>query len=587
MRYLITLPTALALAGVLAAAPAATLAAARKPQAKLTVSPSESKLRLGEGVLLKAALKGRPGPVRWTVEGVGLGTVSLDGYYQAPSYGSTPATVKVHATVDGEPLLTAQARIFLQPVSVEIKPVRTPLSTGETFHFKSKVIDTQDQRVIWSVDGGGAHGQINESGLYTAPAHFPTPGNITIRAASAADPSKVATATVHLGKVQIKIKQKEVVVKHGASRRFDAEVTGTTNTDVVWSVLGEGQGQISPSGLYATPPTMVTPALVTIVATSVADPTKRATVRVRVDAVQLSAGGRKGPKERRSTLHRVAHRIYRAAAPRVVRLVMPFDPVDFIVRGPNFQGKSGKRYVPLGGAVNLDAAVRNSSNNNVRWELLTDKLGELTEDGIYYAPDVLTTPRVIQIRATSLADPTKTALHTLHVPPVVVQAQKQAYICLMDGAIQLQAHVENAENDQLKWTVEEGAAFGTVSDNGLYHPPASLTTPAVIRVRACSVADPTKYATIQVSVPEVRLELSAASDDVRPGRTVRLKTKVAGCNSRSGDVIWKITPEVGTISSDGIYTAPEEGGTQVVQISASLKADPTKTAVASLRLTGR
>jgi hypothetical protein len=577
------LSLAVALASV-AAAPSYGFA---EPKARLSVEPSQSKLRLGEGVQLKASLKGRSGPVRWAVDGVGVGTITLDGYYQAPSYGSTPATIRVKATADGEPPVAAEALIFLHPVAVEIKPERTQLSTGETFHFRAKVADTADQRVIWSVDGGGAHGQINESGLYTAPDHFRTPGNITVRATSAADPSKVATATVHLGKVQIKIRQKEITLKHGESRRFEAEVTGSTNTDVIWSVLGEDQGQISPSGLYATPAVMATPAVVTIIAASAADPTKRATARVRVEAVQLSSGGRKQAKGKRSTLHRVAKRIYRVATPNVVRLIIPFDPVDFVVRGPDFQGKSGKRYVPLGGAVNLDAAVRNSSNNNVKWELLTENLGELTEDGVYFAPDALTTPRVVQIRATSLADPTKTALHTLHVPPVVVQAQKQAYVCLMDGAIQLQARVENAENDQVKWTVEEGAAFGSVSDNGLYHPPASLTTPAVIRVRACSVADPTKYAIIQVSVPEVRLELSASSDDVRPGRTVRLKTKVEGCNSRAGDVVWKLTPEIGSITPDGIYTAPEDGGAQVVQVSASLKADPTKMAATSLRLTGR
>lgn len=592
MRYQITLPVLLTLTAALTLLPTGPSFGLAGGKEKLSVEPSQTRLRLGEGVHLKASLKGREGEVRWAVEGAGLGTITSDGYYQAPSYGSTPATVRVKATVDGEPPLTAEARIFLRALAVEIKPEKTKLSTGETFHFRAKVSETEDQRVIWSVDGGASHGQINESGLFTAPGHFSTPGTITVRATSAADPSKSATATVHIGKVQIKVKPDEVTLKHGEARRFEAKVTGTENAAVEWSVQGEGQGTISPSGLYATPPTMATPALVTVVARSVADPSKRAIARIKVEAVQLSTGGGKAQKgrqrgKRRTPLQRVARGIYRAAAPNVVRLIIPFDPVDFIVRGPNFRGKSGKQYVPLGGAVNLDAMVRNSSNNAVRWELVSEPVGELTEDGVYYAPDTLTTPRVVQIRATSLADPTKTVLHTLHLPPVVVQAQRQAYVCLMDGATQLQARVENAENDQVTWSVEGGDEFGTVTDNGLYHPPATLTTPAVVRVRATSVADPTKFASIQVSVPEVKLELSPNSDDVRPGRTVRLKTKVEGCNSRNGEVVWKLTPEVGTITPDGVYTAPEDSGPQVVQVTASLKADPTKTAVASLRLVGR
>lgn len=603
MRHLITLPSLFLLLGTaLAFHPSQASFGleepkeAREPKApkvSLKVEPTQTKLRLGEGVLLKADLKGREGQLQWKVQGAGVGTVTSDGYYQAPSYGSTPATVRVVAVSEGEPRVEAQAVIFLQPVSLEIKPEKTQLSTGETFHFRAKVDEVGDQRVIWSVEGGESHGHITETGLFTAPSRFPTPGVITIRAASAADPSKSATATVQVGKVDIKVKPTEVTIKHGDTRRFEAKVTGTSNTGVEWSVLGEGQGQISNSGLYATPPSMATPAVVTVVARCLADPSKTATVRIRVEAVQLSAGaGKKQGKsgkngKKRTGFHRVAHGIYQVAAPKVVRLVMPFDPIDFMVRGPNFRGKSGKQYVPLGGATDLDAAVQNSSNDGVRWEVVGEKVGEISEEGIYYAPASLATPRLVQVRATSLADPTKTVLHTLHIPPVVVQAPKQAFSCQMDGAIQLQAKVENTENDQIKWSVEGGDDFGTVSENGLYHPPSVLTTPAVVRVRAASVADPTKAAIIQVNVPELRLEISPDSAEVRSGRTVRLKTRVEGCSSKTGEVVWTLTPDIGSITPDGIYSAPEGTGPQVVQVTASLKSDPTKTATASLRLSGK
>ncbi|MCC2671995.1 MAG: hypothetical protein K0Q72_4466, partial [Armatimonadetes bacterium] len=526
MRYHITLSSLLLLAGaglVLGPVrPTFGLDSPKAPKVSLKVSPGESRLRLGEGVLLKADLKGREGPVRWEVEGAGMGTISSDGFYQAPSYGSTPATVRVTASADGEPTAKAQALIFLQPVSLEIKPEKVELATGETFHFRAKVEQVGDQRVIWSVEGGEKNGRITESGLFTAPAHFATPGTISVKATSAADPMKSAIATVHITKVEIKVKPVEVTIKHGEARRFEAKVTGTPSTAVEWIVLGEGLGHVSNSGMYATPATMSTPAVVTVLARAVADPSKTATVRVRVEAVQLRTGagrgknGKNGKNARRpSPLKRMARGLYRAAAPKVVRLIMPFDPIDFLVKGPNFQGKSGKQYVPLGGAVDLDAAVQNSSNDGVKWEVVGEKHGEITEDGTYYAPPAMATPFLVQVRATSIADPTKTVLHTLHIPPVVVQTQKQAYPCLMDGAIQLQSRVENSENDQVKWSVEGGDAFGTVSDNGLYHPPSVLTTPAVIRVRAASVADPSKYAVIQVNVPGVRLELSPDEAEVR------------------------------------------------------------------------
>ena len=139
----------------------------------------------------------------------------------------------------------------------------------------------------------------------------------------------------------------------------------------------------------------------------------------------------------------------------------------------------------------------------------------------------------------------------------------------------------------MKWSVEGGEGNGTISENGLYHPPAVLTTPAVIRVRAASVADPSKYAVLQVNVPGVRLGLSPDEGEVRPGRSLRLKPKVEGCTSRSGEVAWRLTPEIGSITPDGVYTAPEGTGPQVVQVTAILKADPTKTATAALRLPGK
>ena len=52
----------------------------------------------------------------------------------------------------------------------------------------------------------------------------------------------------------------------------------------------------------------------------------------------------------------------------------------------------------------------------------------------------------------------------------------------------------------------------------------------------------TKFAAIQVNIPEVRLGLSPGTAEVRPGRSLRLKPKLEGC-SGNADVIWKLTPE--------------------------------------------
>lgn len=556
-------------------------------QAHLEVSPNKTTLRLGEGVQLKAKVKGREGRVEWFVEGPSGSNVTPTGFFQAPTEAVTPATIRITASVEGSPPIKAESLIFLEAVSVAIKTPVIQLPTAQTYQFKATVKGTDDQRIRWAVDGGSEAGQISDTGLYTSPTRFLTPGTVTVRAISMADPSKSATATVRIGAVGIKVQPLEVVLRHGGSRRFEAKVTGSPHTAVNWSVLGEGNGEISPSGVYTTPATMATPCVVTVVASCAADPSKTASVRVRILPITISAHGpTKTKKKKPNAFVSVAHRTVRTVVRKVTRLYLPFNPLDMIIPGPVFKDRQGKQYVPLGGGVPLDAVVANTNNDRVSWEIEGSQIGEISPDGYYQAPETLTTPQVIQVRAVSHADPGKSVLYTLHIPPVVVRTEEKApQVCPLDGALQLKARVENTENDRIVWSVEGGDKFGTVSENGLYAPPKVLATPAVVRVRAASAADPSKFTSIQVEIPELKVEVSPDDTDVKPGQVVRLKAKVKGCLGQ-GEVVWAVTPAIGTITPDGVYRAPETPGAQVVQISATLKSDPTKVAICTVKIRG-
>lgn len=533
--------------------------------------------------------KGAQPRVLWTVPGEACGAIGPSGFYHAPAEGPTPRTIRIRAAaeVEGRPPIQSEVLVFLEAVSVETKPSADRVAVAETIQLQAAVEGTRDQRVRWSVDGGEAAGSITPGGLYTAPSSFLTPGTVTVRATAVADPSKQATTTLRLTAVSLEVRLKEVTLRHGDLKKFEARVRGTPHTGVTWKVLGEGMGEVSPSGIYSTPATMATPAVVTLVATSVADPSKAASARVRILPVILTSGNEGGGKGgKRRSLVGTASRVMRSALRKVTRIYIPFNPIDMFVQGPVFRGRSGKQYVPLGGGVPLAAFVRNTSNDRVRWEIEGPRIGELSPDGYYEAPASMTTPAVVQIRATSEADPTKSLVHTLNIAPVVVRSEQEQAMCLLDGAIQLRAQVENSEDDRILWSLEGGERFGTVSETGLYQPPASMSTPAVVRVRATSAADPTKYAAIQVEIPEVRLELSPSETELRPGEIVRLRPRVRGCMGNA-EIAWTLTPPAGVITPDGVYRAPESDAVQVVQVTATLKADPTKSAVATLRLRGR
>lgn len=83
-------------------------------------------------------------------------------------------------------------------VVVAVDPTTASVAVGTSQQFTASVTGTINQAVSWTVDGGSAFGTIDANGLYSAPAVLPTPASATVRATSAADPTRAATATVTL-----------------------------------------------------------------------------------------------------------------------------------------------------------------------------------------------------------------------------------------------------------------------------------------------------------------------------------------------------------------------------------------------------
>jgi hypothetical protein len=85
--------------------------------------------------------------------------------------------------------------------------------------------------------------------------------------------------------VVVSISPQNVTLLAGQSRQFTAQVTGTSNTNVTWSAPPDSSyGTISSTGLY-TAPSVISPSLSdTIYATSVADSTKSASMRVNLQS---------------------------------------------------------------------------------------------------------------------------------------------------------------------------------------------------------------------------------------------------------------------------------------------------------------
>ncbi len=170
--------------------------------------------------------------------------------------------------------------LMLEPshVTISVNPAEVSLTAGQTQQFTATVEGTGNTAVTWSASPGS----ITPSGLYTAPAVISAPGVATVAASSVADPSRTASARVELKTpVLLSVHPTSAAVTSGLTLQLASEVKGTSDTRVTWTATA---GSISETGLF-TAPLVTAPTVVTITATSVADPSVTALAQITVNPV--------------------------------------------------------------------------------------------------------------------------------------------------------------------------------------------------------------------------------------------------------------------------------------------------------------
>jgi hypothetical protein len=203
-------------------------------------------------------------------------------------------------------------------ITVTVSPSSATIQVGQRTSFGATLTNTSDTAVSWFVNGAAngnpAAGQICQSGSnpciapagpnsssidYLAPATAPTVDPVTITAASHADSSKIGTAIVSVtgvsGPLSVSVSPFYAFVPHSTSTlsnlQFFAAVTGSSNTDVTWSVQsaiagqgcgGAACGSVDANGVFTAPTVAPLPNAISIVATSVADNTRSASATIAI-----------------------------------------------------------------------------------------------------------------------------------------------------------------------------------------------------------------------------------------------------------------------------------------------------------------
>lgn len=130
----------------------------------------------------------------------------------------------------------------------------------------------------------------------------------------------------------------------------------------------------------------------------------------------------------------------------------------------------------------------------------------------------------------------------------------------------------------VSWSVDNG----TIDANGNYTPSSSPTTATV---KATSKQDSTKNGTAAITVqaaPTITsVSVSCNPTTVSEGQTSQCSASVQGTGNFDSSVTWSV--DIGTISSSGVFTAPNASGTATIKATSAV--DATKAGTATVTVT--
>jgi len=357
----------------------------------ITTQPVNQMVTVGQTATFSVTASGTsPLNYQWRKNGTTINGATSPSYITpatAISDSGSAFTIAISNSMGNVTSNTATLTVSATPVAITVNPNTAVVMAGSTQKFAGTVTGTSNTAITWTVSGVGcagvACGTISTNGQFVAPASVPSPAAIIVKATSVADPTKSASANVTIVAavaVLLSISPTSASVPTSGTQLFTASVTGTSNTAVTWGVSSAGCssspcGTISTSGssaVYLAPSVAPSPASVTVVATSVADPTKTASTSVTV------------------------------------------VPVIAVTVSPT--GAS----VPTGTTQQFKASVTGTSNTAVAWSVTGTgcsgvACGTINTSGFYTAPAVVPSPATVTVTATSVADPTKSSAVNLTI----------------------------------------------------------------------------------------------------------------------------------------------------------------------------
>ncbi len=268
--------------------------AAAQSGVTVAVSPSSASVRAGRSKTFTATVTGAPNTVTWSVNGLAggdtvVGSVDGSGQYLAPTAVPNPATVTLRAASSASPTSTASAAITILPLPAVSSVSPSPVATGN-FTLTVNGVGFTAGSVV-SFDGSAlpttfvSASQLRANG--TAPSAKQSVAIFVTTPDGEASPTFYVNVVAPAQPVGITISPTATTLRVSRTRQFTATVQNSSNKSTIWKVNGVTGGNsvigtITASGAYRAPNVVPKPAVVTVSATAVADPTQTALASVTI-----------------------------------------------------------------------------------------------------------------------------------------------------------------------------------------------------------------------------------------------------------------------------------------------------------------
>jgi hypothetical protein len=418
---------------------------------RLTLTPNPASVELGASQAFQATVTSSGHPdtaLRWSLSGpactTGCGTVDASGKYTAPQSLPAPASTTLTAQSVADPSKQISATLAITSnFSLQLSaPSSVPAGATATIVATLTPVpgSTPSAALAWALSGPGCNASscgtltvvttqstggspVADSATYTAPSTAPSPNAITVTVTPQADPSKKAQATLSIGAgVNVGVLPSTATLAANHRVTLSAQVSGSSNNSVIWSVNGVAGGNSTFGQICAVG----------------SNPCQTVTNAIATQVEYLAPGAIPSPNPLSVTAVSATDSTKSASAQITVinHVLVSVQPASITLAPLTVQGFS--------------ASVLGTSNQNVVWQVqgtgcsTASFCGTITPSGTYTAPTVAPTPDSIQIVAISSDDTSQSGIANVTItaganilalhPSSVYAGAAQGFTLRVDGS---------------------------------------------------------------------------------------------------------------------------------------------------------